>query len=396
MGVARTVFWAKGGIGTVPKLIGHPVVTGSGLWPRSTLIVCHLCPWEALVCHRHRAKSARPGCSKSRESVLCASLFTPTQIKSEPSPCKIPCWTRCASASWPAWASPLATKRPTPGGRHQPRRRRAAGKHARRRGAGPAGDRPSADRQALAAGRDAARPPCSGTSAAGSALAPTRSPLLSEMPSLPRGATSPLLWLDGAGPSLARCLVCPLKPDGAHKRALWQQCRQRHTLDAHDHGTAMVSIASLNPVRVTMSDLLPHFRPLLRIGLRSHLPHRAGRPPGALEPGQPALLLRAALSQRPDAGGRTTGRFLHLGSGGGRQLPDEHLRASRFSGQGAGAGAAQGVPGPQQGRQGRGLVPGGQGAGNRTAINLYESEGFAEYCRRADYYGTGRRGRMPC
>jgi ribosomal-protein-alanine N-acetyltransferase len=29
-------------------------------------------------------------------------------------------------------------------------------------------------------------------------------------------------------------------------------------------------------------------------------------------------------------------------------------------------------------------------AGNRTAINLYESEGFAEYCRRADYYGTGQ------
>ena len=29
-------------------------------------------------------------------------------------------------------------------------------------------------------------------------------------------------------------------------------------------------------------------------------------------------------------------------------------------------------------------------AGNRTAIGLYESEGFAEYCRRADYYGTGQ------
>ena len=29
-------------------------------------------------------------------------------------------------------------------------------------------------------------------------------------------------------------------------------------------------------------------------------------------------------------------------------------------------------------------------AGNCTAINLYESEGFAEYCRRADYYGTGQ------
>ncbi|MGL4249986.1 MAG: ribosomal protein S18-alanine N-acetyltransferase [Aeromonas sp.] len=28
-------------------------------------------------------------------------------------------------------------------------------------------------------------------------------------------------------------------------------------------------------------------------------------------------------------------------------------------------------------------------AGNQTAITLYESAGFAEYCRRADYYGSG-------
>ena len=28
-------------------------------------------------------------------------------------------------------------------------------------------------------------------------------------------------------------------------------------------------------------------------------------------------------------------------------------------------------------------------AGNHTAISLYEGAGFAEYCRRADYYGTG-------
>ena len=28
-------------------------------------------------------------------------------------------------------------------------------------------------------------------------------------------------------------------------------------------------------------------------------------------------------------------------------------------------------------------------ASNKTAIGLYESEGFAEYCRRVDYYGTG-------
>jgi DNA polymerase III subunit psi len=36
---------------------------------------------------------------------------------------------------------------------------------------------------------------------------------------LPEGITPPLLW--------PHALVCPLKPSAAHKRALWQQCRQR-------------------------------------------------------------------------------------------------------------------------------------------------------------------------
>ncbi|MCR9026212.1 DNA polymerase III subunit psi, partial [Aeromonas caviae] len=53
--------------------------------------------------------------------------------------------------------------------------------------------------------------------------------LLSEIPSLPAGAISPLLWLTAPDPRWPDALVCPLKPDGAHKRALWQQCRQRHT-----------------------------------------------------------------------------------------------------------------------------------------------------------------------
>ncbi|MFQ2501309.1 hypothetical protein ACK31U_15625 [Aeromonas caviae] len=53
--------------------------------------------------------------------------------------------------------------------------------------------------------------------------------LLSEMPSLPAGGALPLLWLTAPDPRWPDALVCPLKPDGAHKRALWQQCRQRHT-----------------------------------------------------------------------------------------------------------------------------------------------------------------------
>lgn len=50
--------------------------------------------------------------------------------------------------------------------------------------------------------------------------------LLGEMPALPEGVTPPLLWLTVADPRWPDALVCPLKPDAAHKRALWQQCRQ--------------------------------------------------------------------------------------------------------------------------------------------------------------------------
>lgn len=43
---------------------------------------------------------------------------------------------------------------------------------------------------------------------------------------LPEGLTPPLLWLTAADPSWPEALVCPLKPDGAQKRALWQQLRR--------------------------------------------------------------------------------------------------------------------------------------------------------------------------
>ena len=44
---------------------------------------------------------------------------------------------------------------------------------------------------------------------------------------LPEGMTPPLLWLTAPDPRWPHALVCPLKPSAAHKRALWQQCRQR-------------------------------------------------------------------------------------------------------------------------------------------------------------------------
>ncbi|MGL5812202.1 MAG: hypothetical protein ACRCYW_02550 [Aeromonas sp.] len=44
---------------------------------------------------------------------------------------------------------------------------------------------------------------------------------------LPEGVTPPLLWLTAPDPRWPDALVCPIKPDAAHKRALWQQCRQR-------------------------------------------------------------------------------------------------------------------------------------------------------------------------
>ncbi|WP_349919481.1 DNA polymerase III subunit psi [Aeromonas veronii] len=43
---------------------------------------------------------------------------------------------------------------------------------------------------------------------------------------LPDGLTPPLLWLTAPDARWPDALVCPIKPDAAHKRALWQQCRQ--------------------------------------------------------------------------------------------------------------------------------------------------------------------------
>lgn len=50
---------------------------------------------------------------------------------------------------------------------------------------------------------------------------------VSQLTSLPEGATPPLLWLTAPDPRWPDALICPLAPDGAQKRALWQQLRQR-------------------------------------------------------------------------------------------------------------------------------------------------------------------------
>ncbi|WP_421190309.1 hypothetical protein [Aeromonas sanarellii] len=51
--------------------------------------------------------------------------------------------------------------------------------------------------------------------------------LLARIPELPEGTPPPLIWLTAPDARWPDALVCPLKPDGAHKRALWQQCRHR-------------------------------------------------------------------------------------------------------------------------------------------------------------------------
>lgn len=50
--------------------------------------------------------------------------------------------------------------------------------------------------------------------------------LLDSLPELPEGQTPPLLWLTSADPRWPDAMVCPLKPDAAQKRTLWQQLRQ--------------------------------------------------------------------------------------------------------------------------------------------------------------------------
>ena len=51
--------------------------------------------------------------------------------------------------------------------------------------------------------------------------------LIARIPALPEGTTPPLIWLTAPDARWPDALICPLAPDAAHKRALWQQCRHR-------------------------------------------------------------------------------------------------------------------------------------------------------------------------
>ncbi|WP_431419218.1 DNA polymerase III subunit psi [Aeromonas dhakensis] len=50
---------------------------------------------------------------------------------------------------------------------------------------------------------------------------------VSLLSSLPAGHTPPLLWLEAADPAWPEALICPLTPNPAQKRALWQQLKGR-------------------------------------------------------------------------------------------------------------------------------------------------------------------------
>jgi DNA polymerase-3 subunit psi len=78
-----------------------------------------------------------------------------------------------------------------PGGRHQPRRRRAAGKHARRRGAGPAGDCPLPTGKLWLLAETLPAPSLLGDICRWLGLGTDEVSLLSEMPSCPRGPLRP-------------------------------------------------------------------------------------------------------------------------------------------------------------------------------------------------------------
>jgi ribosomal-protein-alanine N-acetyltransferase len=138
-----------------------------------------------------------------------------------------------------------------------------------------------------------------------------------------------------------------------------------------------------------MSDLLPSFRPLLESDFNAIYPiERAAHQ----EPWSQANLL-SCFGPRYFNGlmlveGRPAGFYISdlvagdsslmnicvhpefQGKGLGRALLKEYLARSKAKGAEAWFLEVR--------------------AGNRTAIGLYESEGFAEYCRRADYYGTGQ------
>ncbi|MGL6350668.1 MAG: DNA polymerase III subunit psi [Aeromonas sp.] len=58
-------------------------------------------------------------------------------------------------------------------------------------------------------------------------IRPDEVSLISALPaSLPAMSPTPLLWLTADGPDEVTALHCPLAPNAAQKRALWQQLRQ--------------------------------------------------------------------------------------------------------------------------------------------------------------------------
>ncbi|MGL5288566.1 MAG: DNA polymerase III subunit psi [Aeromonas sp.] len=58
-------------------------------------------------------------------------------------------------------------------------------------------------------------------------IRPDEVSLISALPaSLPTMSPTPLLWLTADGPDEVTALHCPLAPNAAQKRALWQQLRQ--------------------------------------------------------------------------------------------------------------------------------------------------------------------------
>jgi hypothetical protein len=194
-------------------------VTGSGLWPRPTLIVCHLCPRGGARLPSPRKAHVRGAANPAR--VYSAHHYLP-QRRSRVSlrHARSPAGPAAPAHPGPHGHPPLATKRPTPW-REAPAPTAPRSRQTRPpTRCWPRRRLPSADRQALAAGETLPAPSCSGTSAAGSALARTRSPCCPRCLPARGGHFAPAL-ADGAGPSLARCPGLPAQARwGAQARPL--------------------------------------------------------------------------------------------------------------------------------------------------------------------------------
>lgn len=170
------------------------------------------------ACHYHGCDPAK-GCSQRHSRVPCATGCSLTHIKSEwprmQDPVRQTMLARMGIQGWQLRRPALPGTEPVHEAAHNPVRPQAT-----------AAPLPTGKLWLLAPGLPAETLLADICQLLG--ITPDEVSLLGELPpaELQKGDASPLLWLTQTNPERPDALICPLAPDAAQKRALWQQLRQ--------------------------------------------------------------------------------------------------------------------------------------------------------------------------